>query len=420
VQNKAKPGDVLDIKGPFGAFFYRQSDHPPIFIAGSTGLAPNLAMLRQLADALSPQPLRLFFGVTNAGDLFCEADLHELAQQLPQLACYIACINPDTHWRHEVGLVTESFMQHMAGEDFTAYDYYICGPPAMIEAVSRILHEKGVDSYHIFREEFIEQYRPPIMPVDEFLTIEKELCEVLTKVRGERWWEMSQQELRAYRGAAIIKEKNEQPHTLMVLYPVPPDQDAFEREYVNERLSLARKLPAKAIQTEVVTGALTGDGAPYHRIAALHFEDLQSLQQCAQTPEAKAALEHAVKISSGGKPHFLVLESDLAIDEEPGKERPPVKLMVCFPHPKEKDAFETAYFSEILPETLKLPAKRFKGYKVVATADSAECSLHRILVFCFDNQTDLESCMTSTRGKALTNILMRTSTPPYLFVTVES
>ncbi|HXG21938.1 MAG TPA: FAD-binding oxidoreductase [Methylomirabilota bacterium] len=155
VQNEAKPGDVLDVRGPFGAFFYRQSDHPPIFIAGSTGLAPNLAMLRQLADALFPQPLRLFFGVTNAGDLFCEEDLHELAPQLPQLARHIVCINPDAHWRHEVGLVTESFLQHMAGEDFTAYDYYLCGPPAMIEAASRILHEKGVDSYQIFREEFI-------------------------------------------------------------------------------------------------------------------------------------------------------------------------------------------------------------------------------------------------------------------------
>jgi methane monooxygenase component A gamma chain len=285
--------------------------------------------------------------------------------------------------------------------------------------LGQIHHTKDFKALEQIVDDFREQYRPPIMPVDEFLTIERELCEVLTKVRGERWWEMSQQELRAYRGAAIIKEKNEQPHTLMALYPVPADKDAFEREYVNEHLSLARKLPAKAMQTEVVTGMLTGDVAPYHRIAELHFEDLQSLQKCAQTPEAKAALEHAVKISSGGKPHFLVLESDLAIDEEPGKEGPSVKLLVCFLHPKEKDAFETAYFSEILPETLKLPARRFKGYKVVATADGADCPLHRILVFCFDSQADLENCMTSTSGKALTDILMRTPTPPYLLIAAE-
>jgi methane monooxygenase component C len=155
VQGESRPGDVLDIKGPFGAFFYRQSDHAPIFIAGSTGLAPNLAMLRQLGDALSPQPLRLFFGVSQPDDLFCADELHALTQRLPQLACHLACSSPDAAWPHDRGLVTDSFLQHMANEDLTAYDYYLCGPPQMIEAMAAILRERGVDSYQILREEFI-------------------------------------------------------------------------------------------------------------------------------------------------------------------------------------------------------------------------------------------------------------------------
>jgi NAD(P)H-flavin reductase len=118
-------------------------------------LAPNLAMLRQLRDALSDKRLRLFFGITNAGDLFCTEELHTLAQQLPHLACHIACVNADASWQHETGFVTDSLLKQMEGEDFTAYDYYLCGPPAMIEAVSQILHEKGVDSYQILREEFV-------------------------------------------------------------------------------------------------------------------------------------------------------------------------------------------------------------------------------------------------------------------------
>jgi hypothetical protein len=85
-------------------------------------------------------------------------------------------------------------------------------------------------------DDFRERYRPPIIPVDEFLTIERELCEVLTKIRGERWWEMSEQELRAYRGAIVKKEKNEQPHTLMVLYPPPADKDRFETAYLDEQI----------------------------------------------------------------------------------------------------------------------------------------------------------------------------------------
>ena len=268
-------------------------------------------------------------------------------------------------------------------------------------------------------DDFREHYRPPIMPVDGFLTIEKELCEVLTKVRGERWWEMSQEELRAYRGATIIKEKNEQPHTFMVLYPPPADKDAFEREYVGEQVSLVRKLTAKTIRTDVVRGTLTGEVAPYYRIAELHFEDHRSLQACAQTQAAQAMLAHAVKISSGGKPQFLILESDMAIDEEPGEKRPPVKFLVCFPHPEDQDAFDTVYLDEVLPVMLKLPAKQFKGYKAIATVDGAESPLHRILEFFFDSQANLESSMTSASGKALLDALQKIPSPPLLLIAAE-
>jgi len=230
---------------------------------------------------------------------------------------------------------------------------------------------------------------------------------------------MSQEELRAYRGATVIKEKNEQPHTFVMLYPPPADTNAFEREYLSEHVALARKLPAKALRTDVVGGTLSGDAAPYHRIVALHFDDLRSLQQCAQSQEAKTALEHAEKISSGGKPQLLVLESDMAIDEEPGQKRPPVKFMVCFPHPEDQEAFDTVYLDEVLPVMLKLPAKQFKGYKAIATADGAESPLHRILEFFFDSQANLESSMTSASGKALLDALQKIPSPPLLLIAAE-
>ncbi len=268
-------------------------------------------------------------------------------------------------------------------------------------------------------DDFREDYRPPIMPVDEFLVIERELCEVLTKVRGEHWWEMSQEELRAYRGAAVVKEKNEQPHTFMVLYPPPLDKVVFEKVYQDEHVSLARQLPAKAFRMEVVTGALAGQTAPYHRIVALHFEDRRSLQSCAQTQAAQVALAHAVHISSGGKPHFLLLESDMALDEKPGAQRPPVKLLVGFPPPANKDAFFGAYITEVLPALLKLPAKQFKGYGVIGTADGGESPLARILEFFFDSQADLENCLASASGKALLATLSKLPAAPLLLVAAE-
>jgi NAD(P)H-flavin reductase len=71
------------------------------------------------------------------------------------LARHIACSKPDANWQYDVGLVTESFLNQMANEDLTVYDYYLCGPPPMIKAMTAILCERGVDAYQILREEFV-------------------------------------------------------------------------------------------------------------------------------------------------------------------------------------------------------------------------------------------------------------------------
>jgi uncharacterized protein (TIGR02118 family) len=205
----------------------------------------------------------------------------------------------------------------------------------------------------------------------------------------------------------------------MVLYPPPSDKVAFERMYQEEHVPLAQQLPAKAMRTEVVSAALANQTAPYHRIAMLHFEDYRSLQACAQTQAAQETLAHAAKISSGGKPHFLVLESDMAMDEKPGAQRPPVKLLVGFPPPADKDAFFGAYVTAVLPALLKLPAKQFKGYGVKATADGAESPLARVLEFFFDSQADLENGLASVAGKALLATLAKLPETPLLLVTTE-
>ena len=93
--------------------------------------------------------------------------------------------------------------------------------------------------------------------------------------------------------------------------------------------------------------------------------------------------------------------------------------MVCFSQPEDQKTFDGAYFAEILPAMLKLPAKQFKAYTVVATADGAETPLHRILEFFFGSQAELESCLASTTGKALLDAVMKMPTPSLLVVAAE-
>ncbi len=97
---------------------------------------------------------------------------------------------------------------------------------------------------------------------------------------------------------------------LIVMYPRPKDIEAFEKVYQDEHVPMAvEKLSGKTkfVATKVVA---TPDGTPppFYRIAEVYFPSLQALQACAESDGGRETVAHAVKISSGGTPVFLVAE----------------------------------------------------------------------------------------------------------------
>lgn len=96
---------------------------------------------------------------------------------------------------------------------------------------------------------------------------------------------------------------------LVVMYPTPTDVDAFEKVYIEEHVPMAvEKLAGKTrIVATRVMGSPAGDPA-YHRIAEVHFPSMEALQRCAGSPEGQAVVAHAVSISSGGAPVFLIAD----------------------------------------------------------------------------------------------------------------
>jgi uncharacterized protein (TIGR02118 family) len=98
---------------------------------------------------------------------------------------------------------------------------------------------------------------------------------------------------------------------LVVIYPRPKDVDVFEKIYQDEHVPLAvAKLGGK---TKIVATKMLGSPQgvpPFYRIAEVYFPSMQALEECAASEGCKEALAHAVKISSGGAPIFLVAEEE--------------------------------------------------------------------------------------------------------------
>jgi len=100
---------------------------------------------------------------------------------------------------------------------------------------------------------------------------------------------------------------------LVVLYPSPRDVKAFERAYTQDHAPMVTPQTFKGIKRFVaskVVGTPDGGAPPFYRIAELHFPSMEVLQAAAASAPAQKAVAHAVSISTGGKPVFLVAEEE--------------------------------------------------------------------------------------------------------------
>jgi len=96
---------------------------------------------------------------------------------------------------------------------------------------------------------------------------------------------------------------------LVVLYPRPDDEAEFEREYLGKHLPLMRALvgPDVPLPTYRTIGT-PSRLARYYRIAEIHFPARPSLQAFVESEGGRLGRESSLRVSSGGKPTFLVCE----------------------------------------------------------------------------------------------------------------
>jgi NAD(P)H-flavin reductase len=123
-------------------------------VAGGTGLAPMLSMLRRMAEFQEPHPARLYFGVNRAEELFCLTELEALKVELPQLQVIVCVWKPDQDWLGFCGTPVDALNQDL--DDLKVMpDIYLCGPPALIDAAEAAARAQGVPIEQVYSERFL-------------------------------------------------------------------------------------------------------------------------------------------------------------------------------------------------------------------------------------------------------------------------
>jgi uncharacterized protein (TIGR02118 family) len=98
---------------------------------------------------------------------------------------------------------------------------------------------------------------------------------------------------------------------LLVLYPTPTDLEQFDRRYEGEHLPMGKAalVGATGLASHRILGSPAGK-SPFARLTEVSFPTLKAVQECAALPGAQKTLAHAVEISTGGTPHFMIVEEE--------------------------------------------------------------------------------------------------------------
>jgi len=154
-----KKGDKVTISGPFGHFCAQDTDNEMIVIGGGAGMAPLRSIIfDQLERVGTDRKISFWYGARSLKELFYKEDFDCLAEKYDNFTWHLALSDPmpEDNWKGHVGyihkIVNRMYLKdHPAPEDC---EYYLCGPPPMINSVLKTLDHNGVEPENIFFDDF--------------------------------------------------------------------------------------------------------------------------------------------------------------------------------------------------------------------------------------------------------------------------
>jgi ferredoxin-NAD(P)+ reductase (naphthalene dioxygenase ferredoxin-specific) len=146
-------GASLRISGPLGTAYLRQKHTGPMLcVGGGTGLAPVLSIVRGALAAGMQNPIHLYFGVRSVEDVYDADRLHALAAAHPNVSVHIVVATGAAEAGLRSGLVTDAIENDLI--DLTGWRAYLCGAPAMVDALNLLVTRLGVEPGHVHADAF--------------------------------------------------------------------------------------------------------------------------------------------------------------------------------------------------------------------------------------------------------------------------
>ena len=154
-----KPGDKVTISGPYGEFFMKETDREMMYIGGGAGMAPLRSHIFDLFHTKkSKRKVSYWYGARSVREMFYEDEFRAIEKEFPNFSMHVAMSEPqpEDNWTGYTGFIHQVVLDNYLKDhpDPTEIEYYLCGPPMMLDAVQKMLYDLGVEQDMIAFDDF--------------------------------------------------------------------------------------------------------------------------------------------------------------------------------------------------------------------------------------------------------------------------
>jgi ferredoxin-NADP reductase len=150
-------GDRIELRGPIGGYFVWEPSRggPLLLVAGGSGIAPLMAMLRARIRAGSDAAVRMLLSWRSGEDVIYADELDAIARNAAGVEItHTFTRSAPVGWTGRTGRLDRDALRELASTPAERPLVYVCGPTGLVEAVASALVELGHNPARVLTERF--------------------------------------------------------------------------------------------------------------------------------------------------------------------------------------------------------------------------------------------------------------------------
>ena len=154
--DELRTDDKLELRGPIGGWFaWEAREGGPLFlVAGGSGVAPLMAMIRHRAAQGSRVPTRLLYSSRAFEEIIYRQELEQLANDSTLMVTHTLTRRQPPDWKGHGRRIDQNMLVEVAWPAAEQPLAFVCGPTFLVESVASALVELGHDPLRVKTERF--------------------------------------------------------------------------------------------------------------------------------------------------------------------------------------------------------------------------------------------------------------------------